>query len=81
MSKIDYRAVRMCCDGCGSTQDFEPFSTHQAISDANWSSAILAKYGTARYGEERDLCPACAETVRMIIGGGPKDKKEDDRHD
>lgn len=67
MSKIDYRAIRMSCDACGDTQDFEPYSTHTAISDAGWSSIIVAKYGAARYGEERDLCAKCGAAVRAMI--------------
>lgn len=67
MSKIDYRAIRMSCDACGDTQDFEPYSTHTEISDAGWSSIIVAKYGAARYGEERDLCAECGAAVRAMI--------------
>jgi len=67
MSKIDYRAIRMSCDACGETQDFEPYSTHTAISDAGWTSAIVAKYGAARYGDERDLCPKCGAVARALI--------------
>lgn len=67
MSKIDYRVIRMSCDACGDTQDFEQFSTYQAISDAGWTSIIVAKYGAARYGDEHDLCPKCGAAARTLI--------------
>lgn len=67
MTKIDYRAIRMCCDACGDTQDFEPYSMDRNISAAGWTSVIIAGYGGARYGKERDLCPKCSEVARDLI--------------